>query len=115
MKLRRKISIWICCMAVMGMFSVNILPVRAAECTHKFYMIQEDVTKYAYQKADGHYEMRGTLCQCPCGYSWWENLGGVKVGDHTWIRAPYKYEDGTITEQLFCNGCGKYKFEVILH
>lgn len=107
MKLKRKIGIWICCMAVMGMFSVNILPVRAAECTHKFYMIQEDVTKYTYQKADGHYEMRGTLCQCPCGYSWWKNLGGVKVGDHTWIS---KLEENVY--RTYCIGCGKYQSEL---
>lgn len=103
MFLKRKIRILICCLAVMGMFSVGILA-QAAQCTHPRYKDNWDEYHHDFYNANGHYRMFGIKHECAtCNYSYWTNLYSVKIGDHEWSLS---YVNGEWVEGNVCESCG---------
>lgn len=109
MKLKKRIGVLICCLAIIGMFSFIKLPVEAAACTHPAFLVGQDVVKESFANADGHFEVRGTGYQCRiCQYTYWENLYTVKISNHHYRQLgidaygnPY-YSD-------YCFVCGRHK------
>lgn len=107
---KKGIGILMCCLTVMGMLSVSILPVQAAQCQHDRFIVGYDVTQSAYVNADGHYEIRGRKYECPnCKYAYWENLYHIKVGDHNWAQTYREVSKGVYRWEDKCIGCGKYR------
>ena len=107
--LKKGIGILMCCLTVMGMFSVGTLPVQAAQCQHDRFIVGYDVPQYAYETAAGHFEVRGRKYECPnCKYAYWEDLYHIKVGDHNWAPTKHILADGTSRWENYCAGCGKY-------
>ena len=87
MNLKKRIIGLVCCLAVMGMFSVSGLTSEAAQCTHPGFISGEACQDPNLITASGHYEVWGTEYKCiKCGYSYWENLHNVKTGEHIFLQ-----------------------------
>ena len=104
MKLKRGIKLLICCLAVMGLFSVNGLNTEAAACTHPIFRVSDNVIKETYHDAYSHYIIYGTQYFCPaCGYTYWEDLYRT-TAYHTWGRK-IEVINGKEVEIIYCTGC----------
>lgn len=104
MKLKRSIKLLMCCLAVMGIFSVNGLTTKAAACTHPIFRVSDNVAKETYHDAYRHYIIYGTQYSCPaCGYTYWEDLHTTKA-DHTWATK-IEIINGKEAEIIYCTGC----------
>lgn len=108
MKNKRNIALLICCLAVLGMFSSNVILVKAAQCTHSAFLIGYDSVKETYTTQNGHYEVRGVIYQCPnCKYSYWENLYTVKTGEHVYEKIGIDNIYGYPIYSDYCSVCGR--------
>ena len=110
MTIKRGIKAVVCCMALMGMLTMDVLPVQAAICSHKFrYIIMDDFEGYHYEW-DGHFEAYGTAYVCAdCGDKYWEDLQYVKFEDHEWeLYEVIGTSDGTLMFRYKCTNpnCG---------
>ena len=67
------------------MFSVSVLPVQAAACTHEYYILNAGAS-YDYHDDKGHYVVTGNKWVCAsCGQdSYWTNVSTKYTGDHTY-------------------------------
>ncbi len=86
--MKRGMKAVLCCLSLMGILSMDVLPVQAAWCEHKIcYTAYESVKAYHYEQ-DGHYMEVGTVHICAdCGHEEWENLTYEWYESHTWKRA----------------------------
>lgn len=74
-----------CSLAVMSIFSGNILSAQAAVCKHEHFLMNTGGFVSEYHDDTSHYEVRGTQWVCAaCGYSYWDDgsFYTVKTGDH---------------------------------
>ena len=83
--MKRRVGILMCCLAVIGMFSVSVLSVQAAACTHEHYFLNAGAS-YDYINENGHYTATGNKWVCAsCGQdSYWTDVYTEKVGDHNY-------------------------------
>lgn len=115
MKMKRRIGLLLCCLAIMGMFSASVIPVRAEArmgCHHPHFMIVYDAVYRSFSRADGHYKEQGTEYICAdCRYTYWTNLHEVKMGDHEWIlfKVPGTDDNGNEIWRYRCDICGATK------
>lgn len=115
MKMKRRIGLLLCCLAVMGMISASVIPVQAAEravCKHPHFMIVYDAVYRSFSRADGHYNEQGTEYICAdCRYTYWTNLHEVKMGDHEWktIEIPGTDQNGDPILRKRCRICNATK------
>lgn len=92
MKIQRKIAVLLCCLAFMGMFSLDVLSAQAA-CSHETCFEFFDYKTY-YYKADGHYGDWGLTHICTsCGYQYWDDstLRYLKIEDHKYLNFEFYY------------------------
>lgn len=109
MKWKRSIKMLMCCLAVVGTLSANVLTAEAAPCTHKFMQMVLDAEKYSYHDANYHYSVCGTHCVCPCGYECWKDLYEVK-SFHSWEIVEDKQQG---TKFTWCSVC-HFKPEIVI-
>ncbi len=110
MKMKRAVKAVMCGMALMGMLSMEALPVQAAGCSHKFWNMIIDADKgYSYE-VSGHYKVHGTLYVCAdCGMERWEDLQYDWVEDHEWSKFTFDHFDGCFDiykRECMTSGCG---------
>ena len=100
MKLKRGIGVLLCCLTVMGMFSVSGMSAEAAQCRHTNLIVGYDAVKDLWVNDEAHFFERGTKYECVnCGYCRLENLH-IDKEPHTWVTA------GNETK---CTKCGRTK------
>lgn len=104
MNLKRSFRMLMCCLAVVGTLSADVLTTEAAMCTHPYLQIAMNVYKEEYHDAYYHYIIYGTQYSCPCGYTYWKDLNKQK-SKHTFVT---KIEElnGKNVEIVYCSGCG---------
>ena len=103
MYLKRKISILMLCLVIMGALSSNAITAKAVYCKHPNFFVAYDVCKEEYHDEYYHYIIYGTQYCCSCGYTYWEDLTLAKR-EHTW---GYKEEiiNGKKAEIIYCVDC----------
>lgn len=109
MKIKRSIGILLCCLTVVGTFSVNGLSAEAVACTHPAFLLgMPDGAKEPYNDVNGHYEIRGTRYDCAkCGYSYWDGLYTVKTGEHLYAPTGATDANGFPVYSDYCAICGR--------
>ncbi len=94
----------LCGTVLMGILSYDMIPARAAECSHKFrYVTFEDEKEYQYDE-DGHYVVKRTSYTCAdCGDKEWEDLDRQKVGEH--VMSPFVLIQETAVSDIYYSHC----------
>ncbi len=103
--MRKKISILLCCAAVIGLFSVSAAPAEAATCSHPYYYTNMGAVKWDINSSQ-HQKWTGTQWVCTtCGYTFWKDLVPEKPQNHEYqIRGTDI--DGNILYYDKCSVCG---------
>lgn len=109
MNLKRKISILMFCLVIMGALPSKVVMAQMdpspSDCTHPIFRVTLSAYKEEYHDEYRHYIISGTEYYCTsCGYTYWEDLT-VTSENHTW---GYKVEiiDGKKAEIIYCVDCG---------
>ncbi|MCI8433913.1 MAG: hypothetical protein HFH83_12140 [Lachnospiraceae bacterium] len=114
MKVKKRIGLLLFCLAIMGMFSVSVIPVQAEArvgCKHPQYMTSYNAVHITYNTPEGHFNEEGTKHVCAtCGFTHWTDLHMVKTGEHDWYLVNEgKDTNGNIVWRYHCRGCLSYK------
>ena len=105
MKIQRKIAALLCCLAFVGMLSLEGSSGQAAVCTHETWFEFFDCKTYSYEE-DGHYGEGGPTHVCAnCGYQEWvdSDLVWMKIEDHKFIH--YTCEESTSEYKRLVANC----------
>ena len=108
MKLKGRISRFVCCLAVMAAIAVSTLSAQAAACKHPQYLDHPDATQTSYFDASYHYWVKGTEHICTtCGYTYWTGLRTEK-GSHEYNILDFDSNHKPIYSNT-CRVCGYTK------